>query len=166
MPAKPQWLLHIPAILAILKDAGLPVVDRAVVERLFGLKRRGAIDLLHRFGGFQAGRTFLIDRATLIEALEKLQAAPDFQLEAARKERLTEVLDHCRRGLAGAAVRIPVESAANVRALSHLSENIALERGRLEIRFEGVEDLLARLYELSLAASNDFESFRAAAQRA
>ena len=51
MPAKALWLLHIPEIIAMLETFDVPVVDRAIIERLFGLRRRRAIDLLHRFGG-------------------------------------------------------------------------------------------------------------------
>ena len=58
MPAKAQWLLQIPEIVSLLETFEVPVVDRAIIERLFGLRRRRAIELLHRFGGYQAGRTF------------------------------------------------------------------------------------------------------------
>ena len=56
MPAKAPWLLLIPAIIEQLETYDVPVVDRAVIERVFGLRRRRAIELLHRFGGYQAGR--------------------------------------------------------------------------------------------------------------
>jgi len=46
MPAKAAWLLHIPEIVAMLEDFDVPVVDRAVIERLFGLQRRRAIELI------------------------------------------------------------------------------------------------------------------------
>jgi len=74
MPAKAPWLLHIPEIIAMLETFEVPVVDRAIIERLFGLRRRRAIELLHRFGGYQAGRTFLSDRRVLIEHLLRLTA--------------------------------------------------------------------------------------------
>ena len=67
MPAKAQWLLQIPEIVSLLETFDVPVVDRGTIERLFGLRRRRAIELMHRFGGYQAGRTFLIDRHLLIE---------------------------------------------------------------------------------------------------
>src|SRR4051794_36853776 len=88
MPARAVWLLKIPDIVALLESFVVPVVDRAIVERLFGLRRRRAIELLHRFGGYQAGRTFLIDRKILIEQLEHLTEGAEFQMESRRKERL------------------------------------------------------------------------------
>ena len=57
MPAKPAWLLKIPEIVTMLESFGVPVVDRAIIERLFGLRRRQAIELLHRLGGYQTGKT-------------------------------------------------------------------------------------------------------------
>lgn len=62
MPAKALWLLHVPGIVSQLETFDVPVVDRAIVEHLFGLQRRQAIELLHRFGGYRAGWTFLVDR--------------------------------------------------------------------------------------------------------
>jgi hypothetical protein len=46
MPAKPEWLLRLPEIRAELEHLEVPVVDRSGVERIFGLKRRRAIELL------------------------------------------------------------------------------------------------------------------------
>jgi hypothetical protein len=73
MPAKALWLLQIPEIVALLETFDVPVVDRAVIERLFGLRRRRAIELLHRFGGYQAGRTFFGRPAIA----DRASAAPD-----------------------------------------------------------------------------------------
>ena len=47
MPAKPLWLLHLPEIVEQLEVFDVPVIDRAIVERVFGLQRRRAIQLLH-----------------------------------------------------------------------------------------------------------------------
>ena len=37
MPAKAPWLLHLPEIVAQLEVFDVPVVDRAMVESVFGL---------------------------------------------------------------------------------------------------------------------------------
>src|ERR1017187_9399164 len=90
MPAKPEWLLRLPDIRAELEHLDVPVVDRAGIERIFGLKRRRAIELLHQFGGYQAGRTFLLDRARLLEALHSLESREDYSVEKRRRERLRD----------------------------------------------------------------------------
>jgi hypothetical protein len=164
MPAKALWLLHIPDIIAMLESFDVPVVDRAVIERLFGLRRRRAIELLHCFGGYQAGRTFLVDRRVLIEHLRRLAGGEEFQLERRRKERLDQAVDQLRRQRVAGSVRIPVPSDVLSQKIATLSEEIGLQPGHLHIEFSGTEDLLAKLYQLSQAASNDFNLFRAATE--
>ena len=108
MPAKPPWLLHVPGIVEQLELFKVPVLDRAIVEIVFGLGRRQAIEFLHHFGGYQAGRTLLIDRQLLIEGLRRLMDGEEFQNEIRRKERLDQAISQLHRGRAGARVRIPV----------------------------------------------------------
>ena len=109
MPAKPLWLLQIPEIVSLLETFDVPVVDRAIIERLFGLRRRQAIELLHRFGGYQAGRTFLVDRRLLIEHLRRLADGEEFQRETQRKERLDHAVDQLRRHQTAVRVKVPVQ---------------------------------------------------------
>ena len=90
----------------------MPVVDRAVIEHIFGLKRRRAIELMHEFGGYQAGRTFLLDRVRLLEALQSLESQEDYTAEKRRRERLGDVVEASREHLILTRVRIPVRAAA------------------------------------------------------
>jgi len=85
MPAKPPWLLLIPEIVAALETFDVPVVDRSTIERLFGLRRRRAIQLMHEFGGYQAGRTFLIDRKKFLDQLRRLTEGEGWQVENRRR---------------------------------------------------------------------------------
>jgi len=163
MPAKPAWLLHIPEIVTMLESFEVPVVDRASIERLFGLRRRRAIELLHHFGGYQAGRTFLIDRRSLIEQLKQGNAGEDFRREARRRERLEQAIEQLRRQHAAARIRIPVDPERIPRKLAEL-DAVDLAPGQLRIAFTGAADLLAKLYQLSQVAGNDFEGFCAAVE--
>jgi predicted metal-dependent hydrolase len=164
MPAKPIWLLHIPEIIAQLEAFEIPVVDRAIIERLLGLRRRRAIELMHRFGGYQTGRTFLVGRTQLIEALRGLAEGHEFLDEVRRKERLQNSIDEAHRYRAAARVKIPIKPDVMERKMPGLA-GIVLEPGHLHIQFGGAEDLLAKLYELSRAAANDFDRFRESAER-
>jgi hypothetical protein len=164
MPSKASWLLQIPEIVAQLEVCDIPVIDRAMVERLFGLRRRRAIELMHQFGGYQAGRTFLIDRRLLIRNLQQLTEGEDFQAERQRKKRLDETLDEFRAFQSAARVKIPVRADMTQQKMAGLSPAVGLEPGHLHIEFSGAEDLLSKLYELSQAAANDFDRFRAAAE--
>jgi len=164
MPAKPAWLLKIPEIVTMLEAFDVPVVDRAIIERLFGLRRRQAIELLHRFGGFESGRTFLVDRHVLIQNLRRLAAGEEFDRESRRKERLDGAIDQLRRHQAAARVSIPVPPDVYNRKLADLSAGVALEPGHLHVEFSDAEELLGKLFELAQVASNDFDRFRAAAE--
>ena len=159
MPAKPRWLLQIPAIIESLSALNSPVVDRSVCERLFSLRRRRAIDLMHQFGGYQAGNTILIDRLALIEKLREIEADPGTVNERRRKERLSKQLDTLHLHRAATQVSIRVSADVYCRQIHELPEGVRLEAGRLTIEFAGAEQLLSKLFELSQAAANDFDRF-------
>ena len=164
MPVRKTWLLRVPEIQEELRGMEVPVIDRAVFETLFDVRRRRAIQLMHFFGGYQAGRTFLLDRTKLMEQLEPIQAGAEFAVEAKRKQRLTECLEKIRRHHSGARVVLPLGAGIEDRKLMDLPEGIHLAAGTLQIEFRKAEELLAKLFALSKAAAYDFDSFRNAAE--
>jgi hypothetical protein len=159
MPAKPEWLLRLPDIRAELEHLDVPIVDRAGIERIFGLKRRRAIELLHQFGGYQAGRTFLLERTRLLEALQSLESREDYSVEKRRRERLGDVVEASREHLISTRVRIPVRAAAARASLDRLAPGVLLLPGMLSIEFRHPVELLEKLYGLAQAISHDFEKF-------
>jgi hypothetical protein len=159
MPAKAQWLLRVPEILEELAALDVPVVDRATCERLFRLRRRRTIDLMRCFGGYQAGRTFLVDRGRLAAQLEQIRDGADFKMEQRRKERLTERLEALRRLQAGARVAIPVTPETLSQRLPDLPAGVGLTPGALHIQFHSPEELLSKLFALAQAIANDYEAF-------
>lgn len=165
MPVISQWLLKVPEIIGELQVLTAPVVDRSVIEKLFKVKRRQAIGLCHRFGGFQAGRTFLVDRLQLIAELEGMRRGCGFEYEQRRQERLRDVVQEARQLSAGAQVMLPVRPDALNRRMDDLPAGIHIEPGRLMVDFDKPEELLAKLFELAKAAQNDYESFCDAAEK-
>jgi hypothetical protein len=161
MPAKPEWLLRLPEIRAELEHLNVPVVDRAGIERIFGLRRRRAIELMHEFGGYQAGRTFLLDRTRLLEVLQSLESREDYTAEKRRRERLRDVVEASREHLISTRVRIPVRATAARASLDQLAPGVILLPGVLTIEFQRPTELLERLYWLSQAIAHDFEKFEA-----
>src|SRR5665811_871506 len=159
MPAKPEWLLRLPEIRAELERLDAPVVDRSGIEYIFGLRRRRAIELMHQFGGYQAGRTFLLDRARLLEALQSLESRDDYAVEKRRRERLGDVVESSREHLMSMRVRIPVRAAAARASLDRLAPGVVLLPGILTIEFRHPIELLEKLYWLAQAISHDFEKF-------
>lgn len=163
MPAKPQWLLRVPEILEQLSDLKTPVIDRSGIEQLFGLKRRQAISLLHRFGGYQSGKTFLVDRRALIRQLAKIATDQEFHYELRRRHTVVEEIDKARKYAKAAAVKISVREEASFE-MEGLPAGVHLKSGELSIQFEAVEDLLSKLYELGQTIANDFERFKQAVE--
>jgi hypothetical protein len=159
MSAKAEWLLRLPEIRAELEHLAVPIVDRAGIERIFGLRRRRAIELMHQFGGYQAGRTFLLDRARLLEALQSLESREDYAIEKRRRERLGDVVEASREHLMSMRVRIPVRAAAARASLDRLAPGVVLLPGILTIEFRHPIELLEKLYGLAQAIANDFEKF-------
>ena len=159
MPAKPAWLLRIPEILDKLQSLTVPVIDRCLCERLFGVRRRRAITLMQEFGACQSGHTLLIERASMIYKLEALQEGQEFKGERHRKQKLQDSLNQLHRHRAAAKVRIPVLPPELRKQLPELPAGVHIRDRELAIEYTDVEQLLQRLYELSQAAASDFEAF-------
>lgn len=153
MPRKTEWMLRIPEALERLGRFPAPVVDRAALEDLLGIHRRMAIRLMHRFGGFQAGRTFLVDRGRLAEQLAGIRDSEEYSSEQRRWVRFVEALDQARQIHKSRQVTIPPPSSSENR-------RIVLEPGRLEVRFTTTIELLQSLLELAQEIGNDFEAVR------
>lgn len=160
MPAKPLWLARLPDIRHEIASLPEPVFDRALVERVFRVGRRRAIQILHHFGGYQAGRTFLVPKERLLVAVDAILNGDDYRQEKRRRERLGAGLEEIRRRHTAARVRLPVASDVWGRDVAGLGPGVRLEPGRLVVEFTTAHELLARLFELAQAVSNDYEGFR------
>ncbi len=147
MPARKTWLLRLRQIREELSALDVPVIDRAVFERIFGLRRRRAIQLMHYFGGFQSSQAFLLDRLDLLRQLEPLEASAEFALELRRRQRLVDALDKLRRSQSGVRGSIPVAPDGRDRSMADLPAGVRLEPGSLRVDFARAEDLLGKLFE-------------------
>lgn len=157
MPRQPQWFQHIPAALRTLRDFPAPVVDRAALEKLLHISRRDAIRLLHRFGGLQAGKTFLIGRDELAHALETIAAGEPYGFEARRRARVADVVVRAAEETKARAVRLDLR----VPVTGRLPEAVRLGRGELHVTFTTAEELLGHLYGIVQVAMGDFDAFKA-----
>jgi hypothetical protein len=166
MPAQPAWFVQLPRIIQELAALSVPVVDRSIVEQIFGVKRWRAVQLLRQFGGWQSGRTFLVERHSLLRQLASLRAGADFERERRRRERLAGELEKLRRHAAAARVAIPVAPEVFSQRISDLPQGVHLEPGRLTVEFSRPEQLLERLFSLAQAIANDFERFQTVARTA
>jgi hypothetical protein len=159
MPAKAEWLLRVPEILVALRVLDVPVVDRAGIQRLFGVRRRRAIQVMHELDGYQAGNSFLVDRLRLIAQLEVLQNSDGFHQESRRRMKLEETAEQARRHAVTARVKIHLEPDTWKTRMHALPAGIRLEPGSLGVEFRDPQELLQKLFALSQAIANDFEEF-------
>jgi hypothetical protein len=160
MPDQPLWIERVPKILETLESPGAPpFLDRPAVEILFGVRRRQAIQLLRRFGGYQVGKTFLVSREAVAGFLRDPRRRTAADMEKGRFERVSNALGAARRELHQRRIAIAVAPETPGLAISGLPEGIRLEAGRLTVHFEKPLELLQKLFSLSQALANDFESF-------
>lgn len=163
MPAQPSWYLRVPEILGRLRaPTAPPFLDRPSIEQLFQVSRRQAIRLMGASSGYQIGKTFLVDRSSLIgflESVEKSGAAPQAR---ARKQRVISALHEAANQTAARRIQIRTDPVGDVgRAAAGLPAAIELiAPGKLQITYQGAEDLLARIVELASSATTDFPAFR------
>jgi hypothetical protein len=164
VPRKAEWTEELPSALEELRRFPAAVIDRAILEKVLRIGRRTAIRLMNRFGGFQSGKTFLIDREKLIAKLEEIARGEDMAVERDRRARLADELEKTRRLAPGRKVRIGTAPDVRDRVMQDLPAGIHLRPGELRIEFFGAEDLLRHLYELSQAMVNDFGRFQKAVE--
>ena len=160
MPDQPTWIESVPEILETLEAPGTPpFLDRPTVEVLFGVRRRQAIHLLRRFGGYQVGKTFLVPREAVVRFLrdpQRWSAAAD---EKGRFARVANALGEARSELQQRRMPIPAQKETLAMEFAGLPPGIRLEPGQLVIQFERPVELLEKLFALSQAFANDYETF-------
>ena len=155
MPAKPRWLLAIPDAIGQLEELDRSLLTRRDLERLFGVSRARAATLMRTFGAELTGHALTLPRVELLRQLRLYRKRGVFRAEEQRRARLVTELRKAR--LTG--IRVPVEADALQGRLSGLPADVLVERDRIEVRFAGAKEALARLYALAQALVNDYERF-------
>ena len=157
MPATPRWLLAIPDAIRQLAALDREVLTRRDVEQLFGVSRARAAMLMQTFGAELTGNQRTLPRTQLLRQLRRHRTRAAFRGEADRRERLLTELRTAR--LTGIRVAVPVEALEG--RLASLPEGVNVARDRIEVRFSGAQDAVARLFALAQALTNDYEQFEA-----
>ena len=157
MPAKPRWLLAIPDAITQLEALDQDLLTRRDLERLFGVSKVRATQLMTAFGAGRTGNLLTLPRAALLRQLRRHRTLAAFRGEEERRTCLVAQLRQAR--LTGIRVAVPVE-ALEAR-LSGLPAGVSVEPGRIEVRFSGAQDAVGRLFALAQALTNDYERFEA-----
>jgi len=160
MPRRREWTSRLDVAVEELRSLPCPVVDRAAVEKLFGVSPRQALRILARMGAYRAGKGLQLGRDELVRRLEEMGRDETVVFESRRRERIAGLLEQVRRELA--AKRVPIRGARD--GVKGLPEGVSVRPGRLAIEYGTAEELLARLLELAQAIAVDYERFREQAE--
>src|SRR6476646_5034257 len=97
MPDKPTWCGHLEEIARELRALPYPWVDRSTVERVLGVRRRRAQQILQPCVRQQAGTNGVADREELIAHLTRLASGESVYYERRRRQQLANVLANLDR---------------------------------------------------------------------
>lgn len=147
MPALPSWYAHLPDILASLETAP-PILDRPAFEKLFRVSRRQAIRLMGAMGGYQVGKTFVVERNALTEYLTTIREKPEARRAHERKRRILHYIQE--------RVAAPVSPGPEFQWNGIGKDG----PGRLIISYTSATDLLGKIATLVASATEDYPRFR------
>lgn len=158
MPDKPSYIHRLTSILDEAKTPKpIPFFRRRDIEALFGLKRRQAINLMHKIGAVRVSNEIAIPQKDLVAWLEKRSLDPARMREIRRQERVIGRIIELKAETAARAVKIvlpnPVPSP-------DLPAGVSLQPGILSVSFHNEEQLLERLFLLARAFSVNPELLR------
>jgi hypothetical protein len=155
MPFAPLWLSRIPDAVGQLETLDRETLTRKDLERLFGVSRALAAQLMHRFGASPVGSQLVIDRGRLIRTLKTLRRGRQAQAATARRTAVVTALRQARLE----AVHVAVPASVLQTQVAGLPAGVALGPGRIEVQFTSVPEALQKLFTLAQAISNDYDRF-------
>ena len=154
---KPRWLLAIPDAIQQLEALDQDLLTRRDLERLFGVSKVRATQLMTAFGAGRTGHLLTLPRAALLRQLRRPRTRAAVRGEAMRRDRVVTAIRQAR--ITGIRAAVPRE-ALEAR-LSGLPDGVSVESGRIEVRFSGAKDAVGRLFALAQALTHDYERFEA-----
>ena len=144
MPAKPRWLLAIPDAIKQLEALDQDLLTRRDIERLFGVSKVRATQLMTAFGAGRTGHLLTLPRAALLRQLRRPRTRAAVRGEATRRDRVVTAIRQAR--LIGILAAVP--RAALEARLAGLPDGVSVEPGRIEVRFSSAKDAVGRLFAL------------------
>jgi hypothetical protein len=147
MPDNPSYIHKLAGILAEARaPKPIPFFRRRDIEALFGLKKRQAVNLMHRIGAIRVSRELAVEKRDLLRWLEQMIEDPSVAIEQHRHERVIDRIVELKAETAARAVKIVL---ADPKPSMELPEGVSLQPGLLTISFETDQQLLERLFMLA-----------------
>jgi hypothetical protein len=147
MPDNPTYIHKLDAILAEVRlSKPIPFFRRRDIEALFGLKKRQAVNLMHRIGPVRVSRELAIEQRELVAWLERLLSDPSTAMERRRHQRVIDRIVDLKAETAARAVKIALPDRA---PSIDLPAGVSLQPGLLTVSFESDEQLLQSLFLLA-----------------
>lgn len=145
MPPQPLWLPRVKSIIESLDSghiASLPFLTRASVEQLFGIRRRQAIDLMHRMDHYQIGKELVVSPAVLKRWLARAGIGEKVWFAEVVRTRVEELVEQAQWEREARKTRVVVPHKTVELKLEGMPPTVSLQPGEMRIAFSGAEDCL------------------------
>jgi hypothetical protein len=163
LPVPPTWIPRLAEILAAAQKLPSTDLDREQIMRLFRVKRRTALLLMKQLEPKMVRGSWRIDRSRLAAWLEEQMHDSDREVE--RQKRLTRALITADISLPrppGAFLSITATQEMRSQAVQGLPPGVSIDFGspsRLEVEFQTLEELAAKLIQAGLALDRNFDHY-------
>ena len=160
MPDNPTYIHKVEGILAEARaPKPIPFLRRRDIEALFGLKKRQAINLMHRIGAVRVSSELAVQQRDLVRWLEQMIADPSVAIEQRRHEAVVERIVDLKAETAARAIKIILPDR---KPSVDLPDGVSLEPGALTVSFDNEQQLLERLFLLARVLANQPQLLSAA----
>src|SRR5690349_4275119 len=107
MPGYPSYIHKLEGILVDARSSKpIPFFRRRDIEALFGLKKRQAVNLMHRIGAVRVSSELAVAQRDLVRWLERMAADPSVAVEQRRHESVIERIVELKAETAARAIKI------------------------------------------------------------
>lgn len=147
MPDNPTYIYKLEGILAEARSPKpIPFFRRRDIEALFGLKKRQAVNLMHRIGAVRVSRELAVEQRDLVRWLEGMMSNPSAAVEQRRRQAVIERIVEFKAETAARRIRIVLPDR---KPPVDLPEGVSLQPGLLTVFFDNEQQLLERLFLLA-----------------
>lgn len=147
MPEHPTYIHKLEGILTEARSPKpIPFFRRRDIEALFGLKKRQAVNLMHRIGAVRVSRELAVEQRELIRWLERMMSDSSVEVEQRRHDAVIERIVELKAEAAARSIKIVLPDG---KPPPDLPDGVSLRPGLLSVSFDSGQQLLERLFLLA-----------------